>query len=138
MGQPTNKVELEALVRGVGIPVWVADPYRVEDTVRTVVELLRRPGPKVLILRRACALVAAKKRGPVRVWVDPERCRGDACGCARFCSRVFACPANIWDEESGRARIDEAICNGCGVCATLCPAGAIRVEGEPLMATRSV
>ncbi|MDH7572593.1 MAG: indolepyruvate ferredoxin oxidoreductase subunit alpha [Clostridia bacterium] len=138
MGQPCTPVELESVVRGLGIPVWVADPYRVEETIELVRDLLRVPGPKVLILRRACALVAVKKRAPVRVWVDPERCRGDACGCERFCSRVFSCPANIWDAEAGRARIDEAICNGCGVCATLCPAGAIRVEGQPLMATGSV
>lgn len=134
LGGPCTKVDLEELVRGLGIPVTVADPYRVEETVQTVLRLLQRRGPKVLVLRRACALVAAKRHRQVRVYVDQARCRGDACGCGRFCSRVFACPANIWDAERGRARIDEAICNGCGVCASLCPAGAIMVEGQPLMA----
>jgi indolepyruvate ferredoxin oxidoreductase alpha subunit len=134
LGRPVTKVDLEGLVRGLGIPVRVVDPYRVEDAFQEVMDLLGQRGPKVLVMRRACALVAVKNRPPARVYVDPDRCRGDECGCGRFCSRVFACPANIWDEERGCARIDEAICNGCGVCASLCPAGAIVVEGQPLMA----
>ncbi len=60
-----------------------------------------------------------------RFVVDPARCLGDACGCARLCSRVFSCPANLWDESSGKARIDEVLCVGCGVCAAICPQGAI-------------
>ncbi|MBC7336511.1 MAG: 4Fe-4S binding protein, partial [Clostridia bacterium] len=134
LGRPRARVDLEELVRGLGIPVAVADPYRVEETIQTVLALLRQEGPRVLVLRRACALVAVKKRRPVRVYVDAARCRGDACGCGRFCSRVFACPANIWDAQKGCAAIDEAICTGCGVCASLCPAGAIVVEGESLLA----
>jgi indolepyruvate ferredoxin oxidoreductase alpha subunit len=43
---------------------------------------------------------------------------------------VFGCPGNIWDYEKGKAKIDEAICNGCGLCAKLCPAEAIIVEEE--------
>ncbi|HBC93633.1 MAG TPA: hypothetical protein DCZ10_12265, partial [Pelotomaculum sp.] len=35
---------------------------------------------------------------------------------------------NIWDTTAGKAKIDEAVCAGCGVCAKLCPAGAITVE----------
>lgn len=134
LGRPRARVDLEELVRGLGIPVAVADPYRVEESIQTVLALLRQEGPRVLVLRRACALVAVKKRRPVRVYVDAARCRGDACGCGRFCSRVFACPANIWDAQKGCAAIDEAICTGCGVCASLCPAGAIVVEGESLLA----
>jgi indolepyruvate ferredoxin oxidoreductase alpha subunit len=34
----------------------------------------------------------------------------------------------IWDTAAGRARIDEVICVGCGVCAQICPQGAITLE----------
>lgn len=129
-GQSHQRVDLEELIQGLGVPVLVQDPYDVKGTVSSVLGQLRQPGPKVLILRRACALIAAKGRSSIKVYVDPQLCRGDDCGCSRFCSRVFSCPANIWDAETGKARIDEVICNGCGVCAGLCPAGAIKVEGN--------
>jgi len=68
------------------------------------------------------------KRAKKKVWVDQDMCRGDACGCDRYCSRVWGCPGNIWDFEKNRAKIDEVVCVGCGVCAKLCPQGAIHVE----------
>jgi len=127
-GKTSEKVEIESVLGGLGIPVAVHDPYDVEGTVDVVYRLLRESGPRALILRRACALVAVKGRQKDRVYVDQEKCAGDDCGCARFCSRVFACPANIWDGQREKARIDEAVCNGCGVCASLCPRKAIVVE----------
>jgi len=39
--------------------------------------------------------------------------------------RVFQCPALTWDVSQGVAGIDEVLCAGCGVCADICPAGAI-------------
>jgi len=44
---------------------------------------------------------------------------------------IVAAPGSgiIWDAEAGKAMIDEVVCTGCGVCATLCPSGAIIVEG---------
>ena len=57
--------------------------------------------------------------------MDPEVCLGEHCGCNRLCTRIFRCPGLIWDEGEKRARIDEVICAGCGVCASICPSGAI-------------
>lgn len=127
-GNPLTAVALETVINGLDIPVTVIDPYQVDTAIQTVYQAVQGPGVKVVIMRRACALIAAKTSTAVRVYVDQSRCRGDACGCARFCSRVFACPANIWDKDQGKASIDEAICNRCGVCASLCPVGAIVVE----------
>jgi indolepyruvate ferredoxin oxidoreductase alpha subunit len=91
--------------------------------------MLQDGGAKVMVLRRRCHLIESKEKGRKRVYVDLEKCIGDDCGCARFCSRVFNCPGIIWDHEAKKARIDEVVCTGCGVCATLCPQGAIMVEG---------
>jgi len=127
-GEPADTVFMEDIIRGIGIPYSLQDPYDVEATIDVICRMLQQEGPRVLILRRTCALAAVKGKQKNRVYVDGKRCIGDACGCGRFCSKVFSCPANIWDANSGKARIDEAVCNGCGVCATLCPRQAIMVE----------
>lgn len=129
MGDITEKLSIEKLVEAVGCKAKIADPYQVAETTEVVYDLLQQPGLKVLVLRRACATLTARSQQKPKVWVDPELCRGDECGCNRFCTRVWGCPANIWDYSAGKAKIDEVICIGCGVCSTLCPAGAIKVEG---------
>jgi indolepyruvate ferredoxin oxidoreductase alpha subunit len=44
---------------------------------------------------------------------------------------VFGCPGLIWDAAKQRATIDEVVCTRCGVCATICPKGAIQLEKQP-------
>ncbi|MHC1585350.1 MAG: thiamine pyrophosphate-dependent enzyme [Candidatus Syntropharchaeia archaeon] len=132
MGKEAPVIDIKKVCEGIGVEVRICDPFNIEESVKHVFEMLQSEGVKVLIFRRACALVEAK-RGKKRknVWVDQEKCIGDNCGCVRFCSRVFNCPGIIWDDVARKARIDEAVCSGCGLCADLCPGGAIVVEHEP-------
>jgi indolepyruvate ferredoxin oxidoreductase alpha subunit len=130
MGEPAHSLPIPALISGLGIPVTVRDTFRVNENIETMVDLLKRGDLHVLVLRGECALKGGKRGERPRFVVDPSRCLGDACGCARLCSRVFSCPANLWDEASGMARIDEVLCVGCGVCAAVCPQGAIVSEIE--------
>jgi len=129
-GMPVNKILIEDIVRGFGVTCDIADPFDNNQVAEKICLLLREPGVKVLILRQECALVAGRRNSQKkRVFVDQSLCRGDTCGCGRFCTSVWGCPGNIWDQAAGKAAIDEAVCAGCGVCASLCPAGAIVVEG---------
>jgi len=128
LGLEVPAMNMENMISGLGIKVEVADPYDINASRDHVLELLTQSGPKVLILRRECSLVVSKKEKPRRVTVNQEKCIGKDCGCNNLCSRAFGCPANIIDLETGKGRIDEALCVGCGVCASLCPAGAITVE----------
>jgi len=125
LGETAYSVPLTELIKRLDIPVTIRDPYEVEETTATILNLLDQGGLQVLVLQRACALVAAKEQERRPLLVDQERCLGDACGCDRVCSRLFSCPANVWDDATGKARIDEVICTGCGVCASVCPQGAI-------------
>jgi indolepyruvate ferredoxin oxidoreductase alpha subunit len=128
MGDTTSPIPIVELLKRLDIPVTVRDPYRVQETTDTILALLQQKGLQVLVLQRECALKAGRSGDKPRVTVDPNRCLGDACGCSRLCSRVFSCPANIWDDEAGKAAIDDVLCTGCGVCAAVCPEGAIIVE----------
>jgi len=129
MGQTAEKISIKAICEAIGCRVETADPFDVKETMDLIYEMTQESGIKVLILEQPCATLAAKTRKKKKIWVDTDICRSDSCGCDRYCSRVWGCPANIWDFEKGCAAIDEVVCVGCGVCAKLCPAGAIKVEG---------
>jgi len=127
LGQSVPPVDIEAICRSLGAEVTVCDPFDLEATQAAALALLAdQATAKVLILRQLCALSPQRKGAkPYEMRVDPEKCLGDQCGCNRLCTRVFGCPGLAWEKQSGKARIDEVICAGCGVCASVCPQGAI-------------
>ena len=129
MGDPTQPVDVAALCESMGLEVHVADPYEMKETARKLYELMQKRGPRVMVLRRKCALVQGREGGfPYTMNVDQERCVGEDCGCGRYCTRIFRCPGLIWDKDRGKAMIDQVICVGCGICAEICPQGAIKKE----------
>ena len=129
MGEPTQPVDVVALCESMGLEVHVADPYEMKQTARKLYELMQKRGPRVMVLRRKCALVQGREGGfPYGMYVDQELCVGEECGCGRYCTRIFRCPGLIWDKDKGKAMIDQVICVGCGICAEICPQGAIKSE----------
>lgn len=130
MGDHVKPMDIQKIVEAVGCEVETADPFQVEETEQILRRLLKKPGMNVLIMRQPCAtLMSKQQRRPVRVYVDQDKCLGDGCGCDKYCSRVWGCPGNTWDFQKNKAFIDPVTCVGCGVCAKLCPGGAIKVEG---------
>jgi indolepyruvate ferredoxin oxidoreductase alpha subunit len=130
MGPEAPVVDIEALCKSLGARVQVKNPFEVQDATDAIYEFLQdQEGIRVLILKQECALVRAKRQKALyEVRVDQERCIGQACGCNRRCTRIFKCPGLAWDPATGKARIDEAICTGCGVCVDICPQSAILKE----------
>ena len=127
LGDPAPALDMEKLCRAMGAKVEVSDPFDLDRTQQKLNHLLEyAEGTKVLILRQACAL-SPERRGKKKyeISVDESRCRGEDCGCNRICTRIFGCPGLVWDREKKVSRIDDIICVGCGVCADICPAGAI-------------
>jgi len=129
LGRPAPTVEIENICKAIGVEVRVRDPFEISQAVQELYDMLQESGPRVMVFRRRCFRIEAKEKLQKKYYVDQSKCIGDDCGCARFCSRVFNCPGIIWDQEAQRAKIDEVVCTGCGVCATLCPRGAIMVRG---------
>jgi indolepyruvate ferredoxin oxidoreductase alpha subunit len=133
MGDPVPAVDIAQICRAVGARVEIKDSFDLAETRQTLNRLLvDRDGVRVLILRQMCALSPGKRNAGKRyeMAVDETRCLGEACGCNRLCTRIFGCPGLIWDKSRSKARIDEVICVGCGVCADICPAGAIRRQPD--------
>jgi indolepyruvate ferredoxin oxidoreductase alpha subunit len=131
MGFSRPEISVEKLCEALGIPVTVVDPYDMVAAQGTFLKILSDKGKtRVVISRRECALIRANRQaGPIaKMRIDPARCLGESCGCDRYCTRVFKCPGLMVDKESGKTRIDEAMCSGCGVCVTVCPETAITAE----------
>ena len=128
-GAALPAVDAASICSALGVPVVTADPFNVEETREILLDLLGRKGVRVIVMKQACALSPEKKgKKKFAMQVDAEACRGAACGCNRLCTRIFRCPGLVWNASIEAACIDEVICAGCGVCASICPAGAIRRE----------
>ena len=116
-GEPTRSVDLELLVKAVGVNrVTVADPFEVDEFEKVVKAELEAAEPSVIIARRPCALLKNVNYGAPCV-VDADKCKG-----CKMCMKI-GCPAITM--KDGKAVIDAAVCNGCGLCTKICKFGAI-------------
>jgi len=120
-------VNIEAICSAIGAKTRTCDPFDLDATRKILLEFLEdEEGAKVLILKQLCALSPDKRSGKqYAMSIDKALCVADSCGCNRLCTRVFRCPGLRWDSRTRTNSIDEVVCSGCGVCADICPAGAI-------------
>lgn len=114
-GSPAPQLDLEALCRAVGVKrVRVEDPFDLEGFEKAVKEEMAAEEPSVIIARRRCALLDREKKGAFLV--------EDTCIQCGICWDL-GCPAIIVGDD--KTSIDENQCNGCGLCAKVCPTGSI-------------
>jgi len=126
-GRDAPAIDAVRLCEAMGATVRVSDPFEPDKTSQTLFELFEVKGLKVLVLKQICALSPEKKAKKMfEVSVDENACIGQECGCNQLCTRIFKCPGLNWDKDKRVSGIDEVICVGCGMCTSVCPAGAIR------------
>lgn len=119
-GDPAGKVDLAALCRAVGIRrVRVVDPYNLKECEEVIKEELAASEPSVIISRRPCALLKTVRHNPP-LRVNVEKCRG-----CRSCMKI-GCPAISFRDK--KAKIDNTLCVGCGVCTQMCAFDAFESE----------
>jgi indolepyruvate ferredoxin oxidoreductase alpha subunit len=113
---PAPKLSIQKILTAMGVPVMEADPLQLEESVKVVKEAMAGRGVRAILFRSPCvSLIPGKKALSVA---------GDACiGCGK-CVRELGCPAISFGES--KAKIDTVLCNGCGLCAQICPTGAIK------------
>ena len=68
--------------------------------------------------------------------IDRQKCHPNECGnylCAKLCpvNRAGADCIYPGDDAGKKARIDEMLCTGCGICPNRCPYGAIQIINLP-------
>ncbi len=118
-GDPTIKLNLEAICRAVGVNrVVTVDPYNIKETIETLKEEMAAEEPSVIIADAPC-VIRARVRFSDPYYVDAETCI--KCG---MCHKI-GCPA-IEKDENGKTKINGLFCIGCDLCRQLCKPGAIR------------
>jgi indolepyruvate ferredoxin oxidoreductase alpha subunit len=121
-GQETHQIDLEQLVRAIGIErVRVVDPLDLKQTRQVLKEELAVEAPSVIIARRPCVLI--EKPSGLLYEVN-DKCTG-----CKVCLRT-GCPGLEFRSEL--VTINPQQCSGCGLCAQVCAFEAIqKVGNEP-------
>jgi indolepyruvate ferredoxin oxidoreductase, alpha subunit len=117
-GKPAPMLDLEALSRGCGVQhITVVDPLNLAEVKRVLEEETKREAVSVIIARRPCALIDKTPRAPYHT---------DGCKNCGACLKV-SCQAI--ERKGDHIEINASLCTGCGMCAQVCPFGAI-VKGD--------
>ncbi len=117
-GENTLRLDPKKIGEAIGIRrIREVDAYDIELLEKILREETAAPEPSLIITRQPCMLIKGIKRPDITYRVDENICR--KCG---KCMKT-GCPALILEE--GIVMIDQIQCTGCGVCATICPFGAI-------------
>ncbi len=129
MGEPTKRVDIYGLVKAIGVEkVLQLNAFDVGAMEKGLKECIAFPGASVLIAEGDCVFIS-KTTGPAYE-VDLDLCR--ACG---LCAKL-SCPAIVKVDEvhektrKNKSGINPVLCNGCDVCAQVCPAKAIGKKPE--------
>jgi indolepyruvate ferredoxin oxidoreductase alpha subunit len=126
-GEVTELVDLAAICTACGVKpenIRKVDPYDLSGTEKAVKDAYNSKEIFVLITTRPCALIkdVQRRRADMRCEVDMKTCVK-----CKACMRV-GCPAIAF--RDGRIEIEGSSCNGCSICAQVCPKNAITQVGE--------
>ena len=96
------------------------DPEAVGE-IAAIKEETAADEPSVIISRRPCALLKYVKHNAPLI-VEEEKCKS-----CKMCMKI-GCPAISMAD--GKAKIDNTLCTGCGVCEQLCKFDALHAVKE--------
>ena len=117
-GEETNAIDLEVLCRAVGVNnVLTINAFDIKALESAIKESVNGDTLTVIIAKAPCALLKGQKF-PYKCVCDTEKCK--KCG---MCLKI-GCPA-ITKQADGTVKIDESMCNGCGLCKSYCKFDAI-------------
>jgi indolepyruvate ferredoxin oxidoreductase alpha subunit len=132
-GMPENKkrIKPEEVCKALGIEhIAIVDSYDVKNNIQIFKDAFDFQGPAVVICRRSCALHGDRIKRRTGLQIIPNEVDKDSCQKPHTCIRGFHCPAIRFDTDDRASHIQPEICDGCSVCASICPFGVIHPIGE--------
>ena len=129
----TTMLDIETIVRALGIQnVRTVNPQNLTAMKETLDWAFAiTDEPVVIITKWPCALKKLTPFDKKEFTIEKAvyEVKEDACiGCRKCLST--GCPALRFDKETKKSSISPADCNGCSVCAQVCPVQAIVKKGE--------
>jgi indolepyruvate ferredoxin oxidoreductase alpha subunit len=125
-----SEIDIEAIVRGIGVKnVTKINAFDPKPNVETMKKAILGEGVNVVISVGPCALYSDRKKRAAKIPIIPNKVSKEVCKTIYACVRDFYCPAIQLDMETRQTTIQLDICNGCMVCAKLCPVSAISSTG---------
>ncbi len=121
-GEDTYAIDLAVLCKAVGVKnVLEINAFDVKELEKAIKTAAAGDELTVIIAKAPCALLKGQSF-PNKCVANTEKCVN--CG---MCLKI-GCPA-ITKTEKG-IKIDETMCNGCGLCQSYCKFGAIEKVGK--------
>jgi len=117
-GRETRAVDLEKLVRGMGISnVWLVGAFDIDGLRAALRSSLASPELSVIIVRGACVVRLPRT-------AEPRAINAEECNQCKMCL-LIGCPAI--QRDGGKIYIDASLCVGdsCTICQQVCPQRAI-------------
>jgi indolepyruvate ferredoxin oxidoreductase alpha subunit len=131
MPEGKRKINIEEVCKGIGIEnLTIIDSYEVKDNIEPIKKALDFEGPSVVISRRSCALHGDRIKRRSKIPIIQNEVDKASCKKPHTCIRDFYCPAIAFDEDDRASHIQTELCDGCGVCAKICPFGVIHPIGS--------
>lgn len=117
-GEAAESIDIAGVLTALGVKsVVTADPFDTEMAVEAVRSATEYEGVSAVIFKAPCAV---KFRSGKTMSVSAS-----CVGCSA-CVTWLGCPAIAM--KNGTAVIDGNLCNGCGLCASVCPKSAIKYK----------
>ncbi len=116
-----RRIDLAELIPALGVDRFaISDPYDLAATTAILTEFLKESaGVHILLARRECA-IQTRRRGASGGTIQLDAAK---CVLCKQCLRVTGCPS--LSLADGVIRVDAGLCNGCGLCAAVCPTHAL-------------
>ena len=117
MGDIVAKIDPVKILEGMGVnKIRVVNPLNLKAAVEAVKDCAETDGVTAVIFRSPC-IAGVKPGKPAEIAENCIQCKK--------CIREIGCPGLVI--RDGKVAVDGSLCNGCGLCAQVCPTGAIRV-----------
>jgi indolepyruvate ferredoxin oxidoreductase, alpha subunit len=123
-GAGQEPVKIEDVARACGVKfVEVVNCYDLKKTIDVFERAMRFDGPSVVVSRGLCAILTQRERRQKGAKAVPYTVDLETCTDCRLCVNSLGCPAIVIEDK--HVSIDASQCDGCGLCAQVCPTQSI-------------